>query len=113
MDPDDEMFMERAANGWADHLVTHDVPDFEPVRGPARFRDHQAGRAATEATIMSAEIHVSPYLPALLKALAEKIDAKQAAEFFVERGRGGDPARAMDLLRSTPDTEPASWDRQP
>jgi hypothetical protein len=36
-------------------------------------------------------------------ALAEKIGARGAAEFFAERGKGGDPARAVALLEGRPE----------
>lgn len=36
-------------------------------------------------------------------ALAEKIGARGAADFFAERGKHGDPARAIALLEGRPD----------
>lgn len=36
-------------------------------------------------------------------ALAEKIGARGAAEFFQERGKDGDPARAVAFLEGRPD----------
>ena len=36
-------------------------------------------------------------------ALAEKIGARGAAEFFAERGKGGDPAWAIALLEGRPE----------
>lgn len=36
-------------------------------------------------------------------ALAEKIGARGAAEFFEERGRNGDPARAIAFLEGRPE----------
>jgi hypothetical protein len=36
-------------------------------------------------------------------ALAEKIGARGAAEFFEERGKGGDPARAVAFLEGRPE----------
>lgn len=36
-------------------------------------------------------------------ALAEKIGARGAAEFFVERGKDGDPARAVAFLEGRPE----------
>ena len=36
-------------------------------------------------------------------ALAEKVGAQRAAAFFAERGRGGDAASAIGLLRAAPD----------
>ena len=36
-------------------------------------------------------------------ALAEKIGARGAAEFFEERGKDGDPARAVAFLEGRPE----------
>jgi hypothetical protein len=36
------------------------------------------------------------------RALAEKIGARGAAEFFAERGKGGDPERAVAFLEGRP-----------
>ena len=36
------------------------------------------------------------------RALAEKIGARGAAGFFAERGKGGDPARAIAFLEGRP-----------
>ena len=36
-------------------------------------------------------------------ALAEKIGSRGAEEFFAERGKAGDPARAIALLESRPE----------
>lgn len=36
-------------------------------------------------------------------ALAEKIGARGAAEFFAERGKYGDPARAVAFLEGRPE----------
>lgn len=36
-------------------------------------------------------------------ALAEKIGARGAAEFFEERGRNGDPARTIAFLEGRPE----------
>ncbi|MEZ5754097.1 MAG: pilus assembly protein HicB [Paracoccaceae bacterium] len=36
-------------------------------------------------------------------ALAEKIGARGAAEFFAERGKGGDPERAVAFLEGRPE----------
>jgi hypothetical protein len=36
-------------------------------------------------------------------ALAEKIGARGAAEFFAERGKTGDPARAIAFLEGRPE----------
>lgn len=36
-------------------------------------------------------------------ALAEKIGARGAAEFFAERGKHGDPERAIAFLESRPE----------
>ena len=36
-------------------------------------------------------------------ALAEKIGARGAAEFFADRGKGGDPARAIAVLEGRPE----------
>jgi hypothetical protein len=36
-------------------------------------------------------------------ALAEKIGARGAAEFFEERGKAGDPARAVGFLEGRPE----------
>ena len=80
---------------------------------------------------MSTRTRVSLHLPSSLKvaaeefaaregvslnqfiglAVAEKIGSWKAAAFFEGRGRGGEPARAVRLLRSAPDVEPEDWDR--
>jgi len=36
-------------------------------------------------------------------ALAEKIGARGATEFFAERGKGGDPERAVAFLEGRPE----------
>ena len=36
-------------------------------------------------------------------ALAEKIGARGAAEYFAERGKNGDPARAIAFLEGRPE----------
>lgn len=36
-------------------------------------------------------------------ALAEKVGAKGAADFFARRAKGGDPARAVAFLESRPE----------
>ncbi|MFZ1345686.1 MAG: pilus assembly protein HicB [Tabrizicola sp.] len=36
-------------------------------------------------------------------AVAEKIGARGAAEFFAERGKNGDPARAVAFLEGRPE----------
>ncbi|MEO0622262.1 MAG: hypothetical protein AAFU49_20480 [Pseudomonadota bacterium] len=43
-------------------------------------------------------------------ALAEKIGAQDAAAFFERRGAGGDPARAIAMLRGSPDVPPVGGD---
>ncbi|MEM6550236.1 MAG: hypothetical protein AAF713_21215 [Pseudomonadota bacterium] len=43
-------------------------------------------------------------------ALAEKIGAQDAAAFFERRGAGGDLARAIAMLRGSPDVPPAEGD---
>ena len=44
-------------------------------------------------------------------ALAEKVGAQGAAEFFAKRGEGGDAASAIAFLRRAPDVEPEPVDR--
>ncbi|MBL9053271.1 MAG: hypothetical protein JNN02_06030 [Tabrizicola sp.] len=39
----------------------------------------------------------------ITRALAEKIGARGAAEFFAERGKNGDPAWAIAFLESRPE----------
>ena len=39
----------------------------------------------------------------IASALAEKIGARGAEEFFAERGKNGDPARAIALLEGRPE----------
>ena len=75
---------------------------------------------------------VSLHLPALLKAAAEeharrddvslnrfistavarKVGAIEAAEFFRKRGAGGDRERALGFLRAAPDMPPAADDER-
>ncbi len=38
----------------------------------------------------------------IVRAVSEKIGARGAAEFFAERGRDGDVARAIEFLGSRP-----------
>ena len=44
-------------------------------------------------------------------AIAEKVGAQNAAEFFEKRGKKGDVNRAIDFLANAPDTEPLADDR--
>jgi hypothetical protein len=39
----------------------------------------------------------------IVRAVTEKIGARGAAEFFAERGKNGDPARAVAFLESRPE----------
>ena len=39
----------------------------------------------------------------IARALVEKIGARGAEEFFAERGKGGDPARAITVLEGRPE----------
>ncbi len=43
-------------------------------------------------------------------ALAEKVGAQGAAEFFAERARGGAAAAAVAFLRAAPDVPPGAAD---
>ena len=43
-------------------------------------------------------------------ALTEKIGAQDAATFFERRGAGGDPDRAIAMLRGAPNVPPANGD---
>lgn len=43
-------------------------------------------------------------------ALAEKVGAQGAAEFFAERAAGGDTQAAIAFLRNAPDIEPEESD---
>lgn len=43
-------------------------------------------------------------------ALAEKIGARGAAEFFAKRAKKADVARAIDFLENAPDVPPAGGD---
>jgi hypothetical protein len=38
-----------------------------------------------------------------VEALAEKVGARGAVEFFAEKGKGGDPARAVAFLEGRPE----------
>ncbi len=44
-------------------------------------------------------------------ALAEKVGAQGAAEFFAARSKGGDAEAAIAFLRNAPDVEPEAQDR--
>lgn len=44
-------------------------------------------------------------------ALAEKVGAQGAAEFFAKRAKGGDAASAIAFLKNAPDVEPDANDR--
>jgi len=93
---------------------------------------HAAGHAEEDMTMTAAvKARVSLNLPASLKsaaeryaerdgvslnqfisiALAEKVGAQGAAEFFTKRGDGGDVGAAIAFLRNAPDVEPKAQDR--
>ena len=46
-------------------------------------------------------------------ALAEKVGAFSASEFFSERAVGADRARALNFLRTAPDVPPMAGDELP
>ena len=45
-------------------------------------------------------------------AVAQKVSAVEAAEFFRRRGAGGDRERALGFLRDAPDMPPAAGDER-
>lgn len=93
------MMLETAVNGRAGALVTHNARDFANA-DTLRHRRYARQDGVSLNQFISA-------------AVAEKVGAVGAAEYFEKRGRGGRRDRAVAFLGDAPNTPPAPGDELP